>query len=108
MNLTAKSREDVSRILAIKIRDELLEIIVSLMQVEQHFTAAEITSRSGMTKRTVLADIHAGKFGGEYYKRAANHITVSASRVNAWRRGFRIRVEHPQTTDPASAKWATA
>jgi DNA gyrase/topoisomerase IV subunit B len=46
-----------------------------------------------MTKRTVLSDIHAGRFNGEYYKRAGNQITVSASGVNAWRKSFRVVVE---------------
>jgi hypothetical protein len=92
MNFQRRSREDIVRMLGTKTRGELLDIIVSLVQVEQHFTPTEIASRSGMTKRTILADIHAGKFGGEYYKRAANQITVSASGVNAWRRNFRIKV----------------
>lgn len=107
MNLTGKSREEVVRVLRTKTRGELLEIIVSLAQVEQHFTATEIANRSGMTKRTILADIHAGKFGGEYYKRAANQITVSASGVNEWRRSFRVKVQHPETADSADRKWAT-
>ena len=38
-----------------------------------------------VTKRTVLADIHAGRFNAEYHKRAGNQITVSASGVNEWR-----------------------
>ena len=67
MNLRGRSREDVVRMLGTKTRGELLDIIVSLVQVEQHFTPTEIASRSGMTKRTILADIHAGKFGCEYY-----------------------------------------
>jgi len=66
--------------------------------VEPHFTPTEIASRSGMTKRTVLADIHAGRFNGEYFKRAGNQIRVSASGVNAWRRSFRVQVEHPNDT----------
>jgi hypothetical protein len=98
MNLSGKGREDIARILATKTRAELLDIIFSLATVEQHFTPAEIARRSGMTKRTVLADIHKGRFGGEYYKRAANQITVSASGVNAWRRSFCVKVEHPRGT----------
>jgi len=93
MNLSGKSREEIKRSLACKTRDELIDIIFSLSTVEQHFKAAEIASRSGMTKRTILADIHAGRFNGEYYKRAGNQITVSASGVNAWRRGFRVEAE---------------
>ena len=98
MNLSGKNREEIARTLANKTRTELLEIIISLATLEQHFRPAEIAMRSGMTKRTVLADIHAGRFNGEYYKRAGNQITVSASGVNAWRRSFRVEVEHSDGT----------
>ena len=92
MNLAGKSFTEIDRFLAGKTRSELIEIIASLATVEQHFKPSEIASRSGMTKRTILADIHAGRFGGEFYKRAGNQITVSASGVNAWRRSFRVEV----------------
>jgi hypothetical protein len=98
MNLSGRSREEIDRALARKTRAELIDLIYSLSTIEPHFTPAEIANRSGMTKRTVLADIHAGKFGGEYYKRAGNQITVSASGVNAWRRSFCVEVEHPRGT----------
>jgi hypothetical protein len=98
MNFSGKSREEVAQALASKTRDELIDLIFSLAVVEQHFTPSEIARRSAMTKRTILADIHKGRFGGEYYKRSPNQITVSASGVNAWRRSFRVRVEHPHGT----------
>ena len=79
--------------LAGKTRTELIDIIASMATVEQHFKPGDIATRSAMKKRTILADIHAGKFGGEYYKRAENQITVSASGVNAWRRDFRVIVD---------------
>jgi len=50
-----------------------------------------------MKKRTILADIHAGKFGGEYFKRSENQITVSASGVNAWRDQFRVIVRQSES-----------
>jgi hypothetical protein len=90
MNLTGKSPAEIEKALIGKSRKELIDIICRLATVEQHFTAGEVASRSGMTKRTVLADIHAGKFGGEFYKRAANQVTVSASGVAAWRKNFRV------------------
>ena len=93
MNICGKNRNEIEKALAGKTRGELVEIIVSFAAVEQHFTPAEIASRSGMTKRTVLADINAGRFGGEYYRRAGNQITVSAAGVNAWRKSFRVVVE---------------
>jgi len=93
VNLSGKSPEEIDEALADRSRRELIAVIASLVKVEQHFTPAEIASRSGMTKRTVLADIHAGRFNGEYYKRAGNQITVSASGVNAWRKSFRVVVK---------------
>ena len=92
MNLSGKNRDDIERALVGKSRKELIDIICRLAAVEQHYKPAEIASRSAMKKRTVLADIHAGKFGGEYFKRAENQITVSASGVNVWRNSFRIIV----------------
>jgi hypothetical protein len=98
MNLSGKSREEIDRALARNTRTQLIDLIFSLATVEQHYKPAEIAARSAMRKRTVLADIHAGKFGGEYYKRAENQLTVSASGVNAWRRSFRVEVKHPDST----------
>src|SRR5262245_41951549 len=99
MNLCGKTREELDRMLARKTRSELIDIIFSISTVEQHFKAGEIASRSSMTKRTILADNHAERFNGEYYKRAGNQITVSASGVNAWRRSFRVEVVHPHGSD---------
>ena len=99
MNLSGKSREEIQRAVAGKTRTQLIDIIFALSTVEQHFTPSQIASRSGMTKRTVLLDIHRGRFNGEYYKRAGNQITVSATGVNAWRRSFRVEVAHPQGRD---------
>jgi len=92
MNLAGKSREEVDRALAGKTKGELIDIIYSLSTIEPHFTPTEIASRSGMTKRTILADIHAGRFGGEFFKRSPNQVTVSAAGVNAWRESFRVVV----------------
>ena len=96
MNFSSRSREEIAQALASKTRGELIDVIYSLSNVEPHFTPAELASRSGMTKRTVLADIHAGRFNGEYYKRSGNQITVSATGVNVWRRNFRVVVEPSQ------------
>lgn len=93
MNFSGKSRKEIKAALASKTRDQLVDIIFSLAVVEQHFTPSEIARRSGMTKRTVLSDIHKGRFNGEYYKRAGNQITVSAGGVNAWRKSFRVVVK---------------
>ena len=92
MNLSGKSAEEIERALAGKSPAELIAIVVSLAGLEQHYTAAQIAARSGMTKRTVLYDIHAGRFNGEYFKRSGNQLTVSASGVAAWRASFRVDV----------------
>jgi hypothetical protein len=91
-NLAGKTREQIERALEGKTRSKLIDLIFSLSTVEQHFTAAQIAERSGMTKRTVLADIHAGRFNREYFKRSGNQLTVSASGVAAWRASFRVDV----------------
>ena len=92
MNFSGKRPEEIEKALIGKSRKELIAVICSLATVEQHYKPSEIAARSAMKKRTVLADVHAGKFGGEYYKRAENQITVSASGVNAWRESFRVVV----------------
>ena len=99
MNFSGKNREEIARALISKTRDELIDIIFSLSTVEQHFKAGEIARRSAMTTRTILSDIRKGRFGGEYFKRSGNQITVSASGVNAWRRSFRVGVGRPPTRD---------
>jgi len=92
MNLAGKSREEIERVLSKRTRAELIDLIFSISTVEQHFTAGEIAKRSAMTKRTILADVHSGRFNHEYFKRSRNQLTVSASGVAAWRRSFRVEV----------------
>lgn len=99
MKLSGKYRDEIEKALAGKSRAELIDIIVSMCEVEQHYRPAEIAARSGMTTRTILADIHAGRFGGEYFKRERNQIMVSASGVNAWRDQFRVAVR-PSNGNP--------
>jgi len=93
VKLCGKSREEIEEALVGKSRRQLIDIIVFQSTLEQHFTAAQIAIRSGMTRRTILLDIHRGRFNGEYFKRSGNQITVSASGVNAWRKSFRVVVE---------------
>ena len=82
-----------------KTRGELPEIIVLLVQVEQHFTATEIANRSGMTKLELSSreHLHGGKFGGEYYKKAAEPITGQRGQCGGC--SFRIKVEHSENTN---------
>jgi hypothetical protein len=89
MELRGKTREQIEVTLTSKSRAELLDLIFSLVAVEQLFKPAEIAARSCLNKRAVLRDIRDGKFG-EYYCRAENSIAVPTSGVNAWRRAFRV------------------
>src|SRR5437868_547046 len=89
MDLRGKSKEQIEAILASKCRAELLNLIFSLVTVEQLLKPAEIAARSCLNKRAVLRDIRDGKFG-DYYCRAENSIAIPASGVNAWRRTFRV------------------
>jgi hypothetical protein len=82
MNLRGKTREQIEATLANKTRAELLDLIYSLVTVEQLFKPAEIAARSCLSKRAVLRDIRNGKFG-YYYSRAENSIAVPAGGVNA-------------------------
>jgi hypothetical protein len=89
MNLHGKSRDEIEAVLAKKSRVELLDMIFSLVTVEQFFKPAEIAARTCLNKRAVLRDIRDGKFG-DYFCRAENSIAVPASGVNAWRRSYRV------------------
>jgi hypothetical protein len=89
MNLHGKTREQIELALANKSRSDLLDLIFSLVTVEQLFKPSEIAARSCLNKRAILRDIREGKFG-DYYCRAENSIAVPASSVNEWRRRFLV------------------
>src|SRR5947207_15074657 len=91
MRLAGKTREEIDRQLAGRSRSELIDLIFSLVTVEQLFKPSEIAARSCINKRAVLKDIRDGKFG-PYFCRAENSIAVPASGVNHWRRSFRVPV----------------
>ena len=89
MNLIGKTRDELEAMLGHKSRSDLLDVILSLVTVEQLFKPSEIAARSCINKRAVLKDIRDGKFG-PYFCRAENSIAVPASGVNSWRRRFRV------------------
>jgi hypothetical protein len=89
MNLQGKTRAQLKDCLAHKSRSELIDLIHSLVAVEQLLKPAEIAARSCLNKRAVLRDIRDGKFG-DYYCRAESSIAVPASGVNEWRNSFRV------------------
>jgi len=95
MNLRGKTREQIEAALAHKSRSDLLDLIYSLVTVEELFKPSEIAARSCLNKRAVLRDIRDGKFG-DYYCRAENSIAVPASGVNEWRNNFRVPAKPKQ------------
>lgn len=95
MNLRGKTREQLEGALRHKSRSELIDLIHSLVSVEQLLKPAEIATRSCLNKRAVLRDIRDGKFG-DYFVRAENSICVPASGVNHWRDRFRVRPNRNQ------------
>ena len=97
MILRGKTRGQLETALAHKSRSELIDLVHSLVTVEQLFKPAEIAARSCLNKRAVLRDIRDGKFG-DYYVRAENSIAVPASSVNQWRNRFRVRPNGNQET----------
>jgi hypothetical protein len=95
MNLTGKSREQLDTALANKSRSELIDLVYSLVTVEQLLKPAEIAVRSCLNKRAVLRDIRDGKFG-DYFCRAENSIAVPTSGVNRWRNNFCVPAKPKQ------------
>jgi hypothetical protein len=95
MNLRGKSREQIEAALGHKSRAELIDLIYSLVTVEQLLKPSEIAARSRLNKRAVLRDIRDGKFG-DYYCRAENSIAVPASGVNRWRSSFCVPAKPKQ------------
>jgi hypothetical protein len=66
MNLRGKTREQLHAALEHKSRSELIDLIHSLLTVEQLLKPSEIAARSCLNKRAVLRDIRDGKFGDCY------------------------------------------
>src|SRR5438105_9774785 len=97
MNPRGKTREQLEAALAHKSRSELIDLIYSVVTVEQLLKPSEIAARSCLNKRAVLRDVRAGKFG-DYYVRAENSIAIPASGVNQWRNKFRVRPNQNQET----------
>ena len=95
MKLHGKTHEQLEAALAYKSRSELIDLVYSLVTVEQLLKPSEIAARSCLNKRAVLRDIRDGKFG-DYYCRAENSIAVPASGVNKWRNSFRVPVNGNQ------------
>ena len=91
-NFSGKTREQIAQALANKTRSELIDVIYSPQRSSPTSRRRRSRSRSGMTKRTVLADIHAGHSTGSTTSALEIRFTVSASGVNVWRNSFRIIV----------------
>src|SRR6476660_8275098 len=95
MNLRGKTRDQLEVALRHKSRSELIDLIHSLVSVEQLLKPAEIAARSCLNKRSVLRDLRDGKFDS-YFCRADNSISVPISSVNAWRNRFLVSTQSKQ------------
>ena len=107
MNLRGKTREEIELKLVNKSRSELIDLIHSLVTVEILLKPADIAGRSCLSRRAVLRDIRAGKFG-PYFCRAENSIAVPASGVNRWRRTFLVPVDATQNLATVRRKKASS
>src|SRR3954447_18126113 len=99
MNLSGKTREQLEVTLRHKSRPELIDLIHSLVTVEQLLKPAEIAARSCLNKRAVLRDLRDGNFG-DYFCRAENSLAIPVSGVNKWRSNFRV----PAKSNPEGSK----
>ena len=97
MNLRGKTREQLKAALRHQSRSEFIDVIHSLVSVEQLLKPAEIAARSCLNKRAVLRDIRDGKFR-DYYCRAENSIAIPISGVNIWRRNLRVPARAGEVT----------
>jgi hypothetical protein len=95
VNLRGKTREQLEVALRAKSRSELIDLIHSLVTVEQLLKPSEIAARSCLNKRAILRDIRDGKFG-DYYCRAENSIAIPVSGVNKWRTNFLVPAKPTQ------------
>lgn len=89
MNLRGETREGIEAKLAGKSRDELLDLIHSLVTLEVHLRPSEIAQRAGLNKRRVLRALGSGDLR-PYLALADNSLRVPISAVNAWLQKFRV------------------
>ena len=88
-DLRGKTREQLERLLQDKTRSELIDLVHSLLTVEQLFKPGEISARTHVNKRAILRDLRDGKFG-DYYCRAENSVLIPASGVQKWLNRYKI------------------
>jgi hypothetical protein len=89
MNLRGKKREQTDTALAHKSRSELLDLIYTLVSLEQLVKPSQIAAATCLNKRSVLRAIRNGELG-DYFCRAENSLAVPISGVNKWRSSFRV------------------
>ena len=89
MNFRDKTREQIQQALRHKSRDDLVNLIHALSTLEQLYKPSEIAARTHVSKRAILRDLRAGKFG-EYYCRAENSLLIPASGVQRWLEQFKV------------------
>ena len=89
--LIGKSLPEIHELVKDHTREELDALLAKSLAVEPLFKPSEIAVLTGCRRRDVLKAIRAGAMG-DYYLRGANSISVPASGVNEWRRGFMVQV----------------
>jgi hypothetical protein len=94
-DLRGKTREQLEVTLRHKSRTELIDLIHSLIEVEQWLKPAQIASLCCINKRAILRAIRNGELG-DYFCRAENSLAVPISGVNRWRNNFRVPAKPEQ------------
>jgi hypothetical protein len=93
MKLAGKTRQQIDAALTRHGREELINVIFSLVTVQELLTAPEIARRSRVNVRDVRKDMKNGKFvdpifGAGFYVRGGNSKKVTTGAVQGWRRSF--------------------
>jgi hypothetical protein len=97
VNLRGKTRGEIEQRLATKSRSELLDLVHSLVTVEQLFKPSEVAARTHVNKRAILRDVRDGKFG-DYIVRAENSVLLPASGIKQWLDRYRVSVNGKDST----------
>jgi hypothetical protein len=87
--LRGKTREEIEQKLVHKTREELIDMIHSLVSLEIHYRPSEIAQRTGLNKRRILRAIKEGNLT-PYLALADNALRVPISAVNTWLGRYRV------------------
>lgn len=85
VNLSGKTPDQIAHALRNHSRSELIDVIHSLVTVEQLLKPRQVALLEHRDVRDVIKDMKAGVYNGGYYAFSFNSLRVSASAVNARR-----------------------